>query len=102
MPERRARAPRPRRPAFRPNFFLVVIYVAAFTVLFGLMFALPGLVEGARQLGPGPAQLSPEEMAQARRIAAEAVGGGRLVVAFLAAALAVGVGVWARLLPGLR
>ncbi|MDJ0787670.1 MAG: hypothetical protein QNK05_12745 [Myxococcota bacterium] len=97
-------APRPRRsaPAFRPNFLLVVLYVGGFMIFFGVCFALPALIEGARALPPGPGELSEAELEQARDIVRGALSGGRLILAFVAAGAAVGAGIWTRTLPGFR
>jgi len=81
---------------------LVVLYLAAFTLLFGLAFALPELVAGARALPPSPQELSPDELERAKRITRDALAGGRLMAAFLCSAACVGAGVWFRALPGLR
>jgi len=95
---------RPRRTqtSFRPNFLLIVFYVGAFTLLFGLLIALPDLVEGARSLGPGPDELTPEELARAEEISRQALGGGRILLAFVAAGAAVAAGIWTKRLPGFR
>ena len=53
--------------------------------------ALPDLLEGARNLGPGPEELSPEELARARDTARDALQGGRLFVALALAVIATGV-----------
>jgi hypothetical protein len=80
----------------------MLLYLFFFFFLFGLLLALPDLLEGARQLGPGPEELTPEELAQAREIAREALAGGRLLVALGLAVIATGLGGFARVLPGLR
>ncbi len=96
--------PRTRRPraTFRPNFLLLVAYLGAFTALFGLLFALTDLVEGARALPPGPDELTQAELDAAREVAREALSGGRIVLAFVAAGAAVAAGVFTRTLPGFR
>ena len=98
----RHRGRRQGRVPFRPRFTLTVVYVAAFTMLFGLAFALPDLVRGALALPPGPAELSEQELARAREIARGALDGGRMLIALAGAVVAVGLGVFARALPGLR
>jgi hypothetical protein len=100
MPEAPPR--RPPRPVFRPRFTLSLLYLAFFFFLFGMIFALPDLLQGARELGPGPEELTPEEIAQARNTAREALRGGRLFLALALAVVATGLGSYARLLPGLR
>ena len=90
------------RPVFRPRFTLTLLYLAFFFFLFGLLLALPELLEGARDLGPGPEELTPEELDSARETAREALRGGRLLVALALAVIATGLGSFARVLPGLR
>jgi len=80
----------------------MLLYLAFFFLLFGMLFALPNLLEGARNLGPGPEELTPEELARARDTAREALAGGRLLVALALAAIVTGLGGYARVLPGLR
>ena len=100
MPEAPPR--RSPRTVFRPRFTLTILYLAFFFLVFGMTFALPDLLEGARNLGPGPEELSPEELDEARDIAREALRGGRLLLALGLAAIATGLGSYARVLPGLR
>jgi hypothetical protein len=95
----------PRRsatPVFRPRFTLTLLYLAFFFFLFGLLLALPELLEGARDLGPGPDELTPEELDRARETGREALRGGRVLVALALAVIATGLGAYARVLPGLR
>jgi hypothetical protein len=99
----RPQAPRRRaRAGFRPNFVLVVLYVLALTVFFGICFALPALLEGARSLPAGGAELSEAELEAARDITRSALSGGKLILAFVAAAGAVAAGIFTRTLPGFR
>jgi hypothetical protein len=100
MPETPPR--RSGQPVFRPRFTLTMLYFAFFFFLFGLLLALPELLEGARELGPGPEELTPEELERARDTARDALRGGRLFVALALAVIATGLGGYARLLPGLR
>jgi hypothetical protein len=93
---------RSSRPVFRPRFTLSVLYLAFFFFLFGILLALPDLLEGARHLGPGPDELTAEELDQARETARQALRGGRLLAALGLAAIATGLASYARLLPGLR
>jgi hypothetical protein len=81
---------------------LTVLYVAAFTFVFGLALALPDLVRGAMELPPGPAGISEEELDRGSEIARQALRGGRVLLALAAAVVTVGLGVYARVLPGLR
>jgi hypothetical protein len=96
-PDRRPR----HRAQFRPRFTLMVIYFALFFLAFALLLALPGLLEAFRSLPAGEGPLSPQELELARDAARQALQ-GRLVFAFVGAALAIGIGVWQRALPGLR
>ena len=100
MPEAPPR--RSNQPVFRPRFTLTLLYLAFFFFLFGILLALPDLLEGARGLGPGPEDLTPEELERARDIARDALQGGRLMVALALATVATGLGAYARVLPGLR
>ncbi len=90
------------RAVFRPRFTLIVLYLVGFTVVFALGFALPDLLAAARSLPPGDAKLSPEELEHARELTRQALAGGRVWLAFLAAALATGFGAFTRRLPGMR
>lgn len=87
---------------FRPRFTLMLLYLAFFFILFGLLFGLPDLVEEARHLGPGPDELTSEELAPAVATMREALAGGRLYVVLGLAVIATGLGSYARVLPGLR
>ncbi len=91
-----------RRTAFRPRFTLTLLYLAGFFLLFALLLALPDLLEGASQLPPGPEQLTDEELARAEQIGRRALGGGKLLGALLLSVIAVGLGVYRDLLPGMR
>ncbi len=97
LPRRRTRA-----APFRPRFTLTLVYLFGFFVLFALALALPDLLEGASQLGPGPEELTDEELAQAREISRRALSGGKLFAALGAAVIAVGLGAFRGVLPGLR
>ena len=68
-------------------------------IAYGLLFALPDLLAGARALPPGPAELAPEELAQAREIARNALA-GRVPYAVGAALATFGLLVWRGWLPG--
>ena len=100
MPEAPPR--RSAQPVFRPRFTLSILYLAFFFFLFGMLFALPDLLEGARNLGPGPEELTPDELARARDATRGALQGGRLQVALALAVIVTGLGSYARVLPGLR
>jgi hypothetical protein len=94
--------PRAPRAVFRPRFTLTLVYLVFFFFLFGLIIALPDLLAGARELGPGPEELAPEELERAREITRGALAGGRLLIALGLAVIVTGLGSYARLLPGLR
>ena len=94
-------APRRRAPVFRPRFTLMMLYLMGFFVLFALIFALPDLVAGARELPPGGEELTPEELEKASEIARNALR-GRIPLAIGAAVVATGLAVWAKVLPGFR
>ena len=96
-PERRR-----SRPVFRPRFTLMIVYLAAFFVLYGLLFALPDLLQAAAELPPGPEELTPEELEQARGVAAQALSGGKIQLALMASVVTVGLAAWQQALPGLR
>ena len=88
------------RKKTRTTFTFLSVVVAFF--LFGLLLALPDLLEGARNLGPGPEELTPEELDRARDTARDALRGGRLLLALALAVVVTGLGAYARVLPGLR
>jgi hypothetical protein len=88
-----------RPPTFSPRFTLSLFYVAALVIVFGLLFALPDLLAGARALPPGPDELTPEELARARDIARNALQ-GRVFYALAAALATFGLLVWRGWLPG--
>jgi len=91
-----------RAQPFRPRFTLTLLYVAGFFLLYAMLFALPDLLAGYRALGPGPEELTPDEMARAREIARQAMGGGKVLIALVAALATVGFGIWRNVLPGVR
>jgi len=78
----------------------MLLYTFGFFLLYALLLALPALLEGARQLGPG-SRATPEDLERASAIAQHALE-GRLPLALAAALLSVGLGVWRGALPGLH
>ena len=86
---------RPRAP-FRPVFSLMLVYFFGFFFLFCALLVAPALVSLLGSTGPGP-----ELEAQAQRVAHDAIR-GRLPLAFLAALVTTGLGIYTRVLPGLR
>jgi len=81
---------------FRPRFTLTILYFFAFLLLFCAALAAPALVDVLRSTPPGPEQESVAREAARRAVAP------RLPIAVLAALVATGVGISARLLPGFR
>lgn len=96
--------PRRRPPLELPRLrvTMLLFWVAGFFLLFGLLVALPALLEGLRSLPPGTGPLPPEELARAREIARSAVHGWRLVFCFVAAVAAAALGARFGVLPGFR
>jgi hypothetical protein len=94
MPRRPARA-----PTFRPEFTLLMLYFFAFFIFFALLLALPDLLDGMRNMPP--ATSIDAERAAGAEIARHAVD-GKLRFAFLAAAVVLGIGAYARVLPGIK
>jgi hypothetical protein len=96
--------PYPRRPpraTFSPRYTLLLLYFFALVVLFGLLFALPALVDAYRQLPPGEGELTPEELAKASE-AARAALTGKVWWTVGAATLTLGVAMWKNAVPGLK
>jgi hypothetical protein len=92
---------RPPRPGFSPRYTLLLLYFFVLVVLFGLLFALPALVDAYSQLPPGEGELTPEELAKASE-AARAALTGRVWWTVGASALTLGALMWRNALPGLR
>jgi hypothetical protein len=89
------------RATFSPRYTLLLFYFFALVVLYGLLFALPALVDAYRSLPPGTGDLTPEELATARETARTALS-GRVYYAVAAAAVTLGLGLWRNAIPGLR
>jgi hypothetical protein len=94
-------APHTRRrpaPSFHPRATLGLLYVFFFFFLYCIVLALPDVVEAARSLPPQPvpdeAQRSAEVWRQSLR--------GKVPFAFVAAVVTTGLGIYARVLPGVR
>ena len=92
---------RPPGAAFSPRFTLLLLYFFALVVLFGLLFALPALVDAYRELPPGTGELTPEELARARETARTALA-GKVPWTIVAAVATLAVGLWRNVLPGLK
>ncbi len=86
-------------PGFRPEFTLLLVYFFVFFLFFALLLALPDLLEGMRTL-PRATSIEAERAAGAA-IAKQAVK-GKLFFAFLATVVALGLGAYTRVLPGIR
>jgi hypothetical protein len=92
-----APSPRPRRTsAFEPRFTIMVAYLFVFFFVYCLALVSPALLEIANKPISGP-----EQQQLAQEAAREAIS-GKLWIAVLGAAATVALGIWARVLPGLR
>ena len=91
-----------RPPPFRPSFTLLLLYVGGFFLCYAMLFALPDLIAAYRELPPSNAPLAPEELERAKQTSREALGGGKLLISLLAALATAGLGLWRRVLPGVR
>lgn len=85
--------------SFRPEFTLYLFYFFALFLFFALLLALPALIDGMRALPQAPT--IEQDRAMAAEIARRAVA-GRLLWAVIAALVALGIGGYARVLPGLK
>jgi hypothetical protein len=93
----------PSRPLpFRPSFTLLLLYVAGFFLFYAMLFALPGLISELRQLPPSTAPFTPEELERAKQVSQQALSGGKVLLSLLAALATAGLGVWRKVLPGVR
>jgi hypothetical protein len=91
-----------RPPQFQPRFMLALLYLAAFFLVYALLFVAPELWAGWRELAPSDRPITPEDVAPTKEAVKRAVGRGRLLIAFLGALATVALGARLRLLPGLR
>jgi hypothetical protein len=91
-------SPRPRRggAAFQPRFTLTIVYFAAFFLLYAAVLVAPALFEVARSVPPGPEQQA------ASYDAARAALSARFPIALVASLATLALGIFARVLPGLR
>lgn len=76
-----------------------MLYFFVFFVFFAVLLALPALLEGMRTLPP--ATTLEAERAAGAEIAKRAVQ-GKLLYALVASFVAVGIGSYARILPGVK
>jgi hypothetical protein len=81
---------------FEPRFTLVIVYFFALVVVWGLLLAVPGMLEAWRQLPPeaDPAEAGRETVRNALC--------GRMPTAALAAVISMGALIWLDVLPGMR
>ncbi len=86
---------------FRPQFTLVALYFFGFFLCFCLVLVLPALLEGLRSLPPSEGPLTEPERELAAELARDALR-GRIPLALLATVAVLALGLWKRLLPGLR
>ena len=91
-------SPRARRggAAFQPRFTLTILYFAAFLLLYCAALAAPALLEVMRNAPPEPEQHAAGYEAVRTALA------GRVPLAAGAALVTLAIGIYARLLPGLR
>jgi hypothetical protein len=96
-----ASEPRRRPPpvGFQPRFTLMMIYLAALTFVYCFALASP-IVYRFYQIGSSGGG-GPEEQAMLAEAMRESLR-GRLWIALAAAAATLALGIWARVLPGLR
>jgi hypothetical protein len=90
--------PRSRRDgaAFQPRFTLTILYFAAFFLLYALFLVAPALLDVARRVPPGP------ELQAASFEAARGALSRRFPIALVASIATLALGIFARVLPGLR
>ncbi len=81
---------------FEPRFTLALLYFFGFFFVFCFLLVAPELWRVLESVPPGP------EQEAAAQLAARTALPPRLGQALGLAILATGVGIWARLLPGLR
>jgi ABC-type sulfate transport system permease component len=96
-----AAEPRRRPPpvGFQPRFTLMLLYFAALVFVYCFALAAP-IVYRYFEIGSSGGA-GPEQQAQLAEAMREALR-GRLWIAGLAAAATMALGIWARVLPGLR
>lgn len=83
----------------------MLLYFAAFLIVFGLLFAARDILEAVSRvpLPAGPLDRADQHRLQeAAREATRAALRDHVLYVVLAALAALGLGVWARVLPGLR
>jgi len=81
---------------FRPRFTLTILYFAGFFLLYAAVLVAPALLAVARSVPPGPEQQA------ASYDAARAALSARMPIALVAALATLALGIFARVLPGLR
>ena len=88
---------RPRGAVFRPRFTLTIVYFAGFFLLYCAALAAPPLLHAWRD-----AATSSEQQDAAAFAAVRAAVGARLSLAVVGAIATLALGLFARVLPGLR
>ena len=81
---------------FRPQFTLTILYFAAFFFVYCAALVAPALLDVLRRVPPGPEQQA------ASYDAARAALSARIPIALVAALATLALGLFARVLPGLR
>jgi hypothetical protein len=90
---------RRRAEPFRPRFTVMILYLGFFFFLYGLLLAVPDLMDVIRQADSLP---EAELRQRSEQVTQRSLGGGRVYLALASAAVTVGLGAWQRALPGLR
>ena len=92
-----AQPSRPGGAVFRPRFALTIVYFAGFFLLYCAALAGPPLLHAWRE-----AASSPEQQDAAAFAAVRAAVGARISLAIVGALATLALGIFARVLPGLR
>lgn len=87
-----------RPPPFRPRFTLMLLYLAGFFLLYGLLLVAPDLAAFSSEASTTP----PEELQARAQEAAQHAMRGKGLLALVAALATVGLCAWRRILPGMR
>ena len=80
----------------RPRFTLLIFYAFGFFFLYCFALVAPALWDVLQSMPPGP------EQEEAAKQAAQRVAAGRMGIAFVAAVVTTGIGLYKNLLPGTR
>ncbi len=79
----------------------MVLYVAAFSLLFLFLLVVPDLVATFREVVARQGEVRPEDQERFAQVARHSLA-GRVHWALGAAVLVTGLGIWTERLPGLR